>query len=87
MDTHSSDLSAERFDTIEERVTALRQMTAEQLLHLGTHRVAYLKGRQHDGEFLFVLYGADGSPVAMADDIEEVADVATELGLMFIAVH
>jgi hypothetical protein len=87
MDMQSNDLSTERFDTAEDRIAALRQMTVEQLLQLGAHRVAYLKGRQHDGEFVFVLYGADGLPVAMADDIDEVAEVATDLGLSFIAVH
>ena len=87
MDMQSTELSTERFDTNEERLAALRQMTAEQLLRLGAHRVAYLKGRQNGDEFVFVLYGADGLPVAMADDIEEVADVASELGLSFIAVH
>ena len=87
MDMQSTDIAAERFDTVEDRIAALRQMTAEQLLQLGAHRVAYLKGRQRDGEFLFVLYGADGMPVATADDINEVADMASELGLTFIAVH
>ncbi|PPQ33743.1 hypothetical protein [Rhodopila globiformis] len=87
MDMQSTDLSTERFDTADDRVAALRQMTAEQLLQLGAHRVAYLKGRQHDGEFLFVLYGADGLPVATADDIDEVAEMASEMGLSFIAVH
>jgi hypothetical protein len=36
---------------------------------------------------IFLLYGADGEPITMADDNEEVADAANELGLSFIAVH
>jgi hypothetical protein len=87
MDTQSNSRPAERPDTADESVATLRQMTAEQLLYLGKRRVAYLKGRPHDGGMIFLLYGADGEPITMADDIEEVADAANELGLSFIAVH
>jgi hypothetical protein len=46
-------------------ITALRQMTVEQLLQLGTRQVVYLKAGMHDGEMAFVLYGADGIYLAV----------------------
>jgi hypothetical protein len=69
------------------RVAALRQMTAEQLLHLGTRQVVYLKGGICDGERLFVLYGADGSPIARAEDVEAAIEMVAEWGLHFVSIH
>ena len=69
------------------RTAALRQMTADQLLGLGTYRVAYLRAGTYDGERLFVLYGADGVPLAAVDNVEAAVELATEHGLEFIAVH
>ena len=46
------------------RAAALRQMTADQLLDLGTRQVVYLRAGTYDGERLFVLYAADGEPLA-----------------------
>jgi hypothetical protein len=43
--------------------SALRQITPEQLLHLGTRHVVYLKAGMRDGAMAFMLYGADGAPV------------------------
>ena len=37
------------------RTATLRQMTADQLLDLGTSRVAYLRSGMWDGERLFAL--------------------------------
>ena len=69
------------------RATALRQMTADQLLDLGTRQVVYLRTGTYDGERLFVLYGADGVPLAMVDGVETAVEVATEHDLEFVAVH
>ena len=44
------------------RAAALRQMTADQLLDLGTRQVVYPRAGTYDGERLFVLYAADGGP-------------------------
>jgi hypothetical protein len=71
----------------EPRETALRQMTTEQLLHLGERYVVYLKSGVCDGEMLFVLYGANGAPLMAADDVETALDMAAECGLNFVAVH
>ena len=69
------------------RETALRQITAEQLRHLGERYVVYLKSGVCDGEMLFVLYGANGAPLMAADDVETALDMAAECGLNFAAVH
>ena len=69
------------------RRSALRQITATQLLQLGTHQVAYLKSGMHNGDWLFVLHGADGEPLAVADTIEAAVEMAAEHGLSFVSVH
>jgi hypothetical protein len=70
-----------------DRSAAVRRMTAEQLRHLGTDQVAYLKSGICDGEMRFVLYGANGQPFAVADDVDAAVDTAAAQGLNFIAVH
>ena len=69
------------------RTTALRQMTPEQLLHLGTRQVVYLRSGMCDGEPAFVLHGADGAPLVMAGDVETAVEIAAEHGLAFVTVH
>jgi hypothetical protein len=66
---------------------SLRRMTAEQLLHLGACLVAYLKTGTCDGETVWMLYGADGSPLAVADTLEMAVETAVERGLGFVTVH
>jgi hypothetical protein len=67
--------------------SALRRMTCEQLLHLGMNQVVYLKSGMCEGEMLFVLYGADGTPVVAAHDVDAAVETAIEHGLSFVAVH
>jgi hypothetical protein len=69
------------------QTAALRQMTVDQLLDLGTCQVVYLRAGTCDGERLFVLYGADGLPLVTADDVETVVEIAAEHGLAFVSVH
>ena len=74
-------------DAGDRRTIALRQMTAEQLLHLGERYVVYLKSGVCDGEILFVLYGANGAPLVAVDDVETALDMVAERGPNFVAVH
>lgn len=69
------------------RTTALRQMTPEQLLHLGTRQVAYLRTSICDGQVAFVLFGADGEPLVIAGDIETAVKIAADHGLAFATIH
>jgi hypothetical protein len=74
-------------DAENRRIAALRQMTAEQLLHLGIRQVVYLKGCLCDGEGLFILYGADGSPIAIPDDVESAMEMVAAWGLDLASIH
>jgi hypothetical protein len=67
--------------------SALRHITAEQLLNLGTRQVVYLKSGMHDGGLAFILYGADGTSLVTFDTIEEAVQTVTENGLSFAALH
>ena len=69
------------------RATTLRQMTPEQLLHLGTRQVVYLRSGVCDGELAFMLHGADGAPLVMAGDVETAVEIAVKHGLAFVTVH
>ena len=69
------------------RTTTLRQMTPEQLLHLGTRQVVYLRSGACDGELAFMLHGADGAPLVMAGDVETAIEIAVRHGLAFVTVH
>ena len=69
------------------RAFALRQMTADQLLDLGRRQLVYLRTGTRDGERLFVLYRADGMPLAMVADVETAVEVAAEHALEFVSVH
>lgn len=87
MNMHPIGESGEAVGNIRDQASSLRQMTAQQLLQLGARHVVYLKAGMHDGERLFVLYGADGSPLAIADAVETAAEMAAEHGLALVTVH
>ena len=67
--------------------SALRWMTSEQLLDLGMNQVVYLKSGMCDGKMLFALFGANGTPVIVADNVDTAVETAIEQGLDFVAVH
>ena len=70
------------------KVAALRQMTPEQLLHLGARQVVYLRvDGMCDGGSPLVLYGADGSAIARPDDVDTAVEMAAEWGLDFASIH
>jgi hypothetical protein len=62
-------------------------MTSEQLLDLGMNQVVYLKSGMCNGKMVFVLFGADGTPAVVADDVDAAVRTAIEQGLSFVAVH
>jgi hypothetical protein len=65
----------------------MREISTEQLLHLGTHQLVYLRSGMVDGELVFVLYGADGTPIVMVDAVETAMEIAAGHGLDFVTVH
>jgi hypothetical protein len=66
---------------------ALRQITHEQLLHLGTRQAVYLRTGIRDGEQAFVLYRADGTPLVVVDDVETAVEMAATHGLGIVTIH
>jgi hypothetical protein len=67
--------------------SALRQMTCEQLLHLGISQVVYLKSGVCDGELVFLLYSADGTPIVATDNVDAAIEAAADRGLNFVNLH
>ena len=68
-------------------ITALRRMTVEQLLQLGTSQVVYLRAGMRDGKLAFMLYGADGLPLALVGDVETAVEMVVENGFCFATVN
>ena len=62
-------------------------MTAEQLQHLGTRQVVYLSAGTCDDEIVFVIHGADGTPIVMVEDLKTAIAMVAEHGLIVVAVH
>jgi hypothetical protein len=74
-------------DTGDQRTAELRRTTAEQLLHLGARQVVYLKAGTCEDEMVFVIYGADGNPIVMVEDLETAMGMVAEQGRIIVAVH
>lgn len=70
-------------DPLSSFTRALREITPEQLLHLGTRQVAYLK----PGMCGFMIYGADGTPLETVDAIENAVEMVAQNGLRFVTLH
>ena len=87
MNMHPMGESGEMTIPAGDQKTALRQMSVEQLLHLGTRQVVYLKSGVRNGELLFVVYGADGIPLVAVEAVETAVQMAAEHGLAFVAIH
>jgi hypothetical protein len=71
----------------DQTIDALRNITVEQLLHLGIRRMVYLKAGMRDGEQAFALYRADGTPLVVVEDVATAVEMVTEHGLGFVTVH
>jgi hypothetical protein len=64
------------------------RLTNSEFLQLGLFRVAYLTAvEDEDGISGVVLHGADGMAITSVDAAEGAAELATELGLVLVAVH
>ena len=87
MNIHPIARSGGKNGLIRGKRSALRLMTTEQLLQLGTYQVAYLKAGMRNGEWFFVVYGADGEPLAAVDAVEAAQEMAAEYGLALVSVH
>ena len=80
-------LSTDNACVVVAQTTALRRMTTEQLRHLGTNQVVYVRRGRRDSEPVLVLHGADGMPLSAVDTVGAAVEVAADRGLMFVTVH
>ena len=65
----------------------LRQMTRGELLRLGVPRLVYLRCGTIDGQPAYAIHAADGTAMAVFEDIEVAIDLASEHDMTFVAVH
>jgi hypothetical protein len=64
-----------------------RRMTRGELLRLGMPRLAYLRCGTIDGQPAYALHAADGTAMAVVEDIEVAIEFASENDMMFVSVH
>ena len=54
----------------EQTILDIRHLTTVQLQQLGVSQLAYVKPVQMNGSAAFAIHGADGTPMAVAGDLE-----------------
>jgi hypothetical protein len=74
-------------DDAQEGVMNFRDLSPEQFQNLGMPSVAYFKPIEYDGQHVYSIHTADGTPVALAQDREVAIAVALERNLQPIWVH
>jgi hypothetical protein len=65
----------------------LRQMTRGELLRLGVPRLVYLRCGTIDGQPAYAIHAADGTAMAVVEDIAVAIELASEHDMTFVAVH
>lgn len=68
-------------------ITDARCMTQSQLRRLGVPCLVYLRAGTADGQRAYAIHAADGTVVAVVDDVELAVELVSEQGLTFVAVH
>jgi hypothetical protein len=69
------------------RINDPRRMTRSQLRCLGVPRLVYLRCGTVDGETAFALHAADGTQIAVVEEVELAMELAFEHNMNFVAVH
>ena len=64
-----------------------RQMTTMQLRQLGVPTLVYLRSGLLNGEIAYAIHAADGTPMAVVEDIDVAIELVSERGMAFVAVH
>lgn len=80
---HSGDICTESMAT----ATDPRHMTRAELRELGLPRLVYLRCGMVDGQPAYALHAADGTPMAVVEDIEVAIELADANDMTFVAVH
>ena len=68
-------------------ITNVRHITPGQLRQLGVARLVYLRQGTINGETAYAIHAADGSQVAIVEDIDVAIELVAEHGLMFATIH
>jgi hypothetical protein len=64
-----------------------RQMTSAQLRRLGMPWMVYLRSGTVDGQTAYAIHAADGTAMAVVEDVELAMELASEHDMTFVAVH
>ena len=64
-----------------------RQMTRAQLRRLGVPRLVYLRCGMVDGQKAYAVHAADGTAIAVVDDVEVAVELVSDNHMIFVAVH
>ena len=64
-----------------------RHMTSAQLRWLGMPWLVYLRSGKINGEVAYAIHAADGTPIAVVEDVEVALDLASANDLTFARVH
>ena len=72
---------------VETPVDDVRCMTLAQFHRLGVRSIVYLRPDVLNGRLAYVIHAADGLPVAALEDIDATVTLASEHGMVFVAVH
>ncbi|HSZ91642.1 MAG TPA: DUF1150 family protein [Acetobacteraceae bacterium] len=68
-------------------VADARRMTSAQLRQLGMPRVVYLRCRTFEGQTACAIHAADGTAMAVVEDIEIAFELASENDMTLVSVH
>jgi hypothetical protein len=71
----------------EERIEVLRQLTPMELRQLGLSQLGYLRLGRLNGSPTYALLAADGSTMALTEDVDSAMDIADEHELTVLTVH
>jgi len=72
---------------VETPVDDVRCMTLAQFRRLGVRSIAYLRPHVLNGQFAYVIHAADGEAMAALEDVDAAVALASEQGMVFVAVH
>ena len=64
-----------------------RHMTRSELLRLGMPRLVYLRCGTVDGQTAYAIHAADGTAMAVVEDVEIAIELAAAHDMTFVAVH
>jgi len=68
-------------------LTDVRHMTKSELRCLGLPSLVYLRAGTAGGQAAYGIFAADGTAVAIVDDVELAIELVAEHGMTFATVH